>query len=157
MVAIPACWAARGEANATGSPRSPTWPSSSWCPPVISLISVDLPAPFSPTSACTDPACSSIETSSSARTPANRLLADVTANTGVVISVRRPRGDGLLGVRLVVLVVGRDRDRRGAVAVHVRLERGLRGRTEGGVRLDHRVEVAVHDRLHGALGAVDRH
>src|SRR3569833_2578612 len=128
MVAIPACWAPRGAAPAPPPPRRRTCPLSSVYTPVFSLISVDFPAPFSPTSVCTDPACSSIETSSSARTPANRLLADVTANTGVVISVRRPRGDGLLGVRLVVLVVGRDRDRRGAVADHVRLERGLRGR-----------------------------
>src|ERR1700748_706411 len=124
MVAIPACWALRGEAKATSSPRSRTVPLSSWYTPVISLINVDFPAPFSPTSACTDPACSSIETSSSARTPANRLLADVTANTGVVISLRRPRGDGLLSVGLVVLVVGRDGDGRRAVAVHVRLQRG---------------------------------
>src|SRR3569833_91626 len=157
MVAMPACWALRGEANATSSPRSCTCPLSSEYTPVISLISVDFPAPFSPTSACTDPACSSSETSSSARTPANRLLADVTANTGVVISVRRPGGEGLLSVGLVVLVVGGDGDRRGAVAVHVRLERGLRGRPERRVRLDHRVEVAVHDRLHGALRPVDRH
>src|SRR3954452_1746154 len=127
MVAIPACWALRGEANATSSPRSRTCPLSSGYTPVISLISVDFPAPFSPTSACTEPACSSIETSSSARTPANRLLADVTANTGVVISTPYPSSGGR-GVRRVVLVVGGDRDGRCAVAVHVRLEHALRGR-----------------------------
>jgi len=38
------------------------------------LISVDLPAPFSPTSACTSPTRRSKETRPSARTPANDLL-----------------------------------------------------------------------------------
>src|SRR3954470_17920563 len=63
----------------------------------------------------------------------------------------------LLCVALVVLVVGGDRDGRGAGTVDVRLESGLGGRTEGRVRLDHRVEVAVDDGLHRALGSVDRH
>ena len=38
------------------------------------LISVDLPAPFSPTRAWTSPACRSNETPRSACTPANDLL-----------------------------------------------------------------------------------
>src|SRR3954468_399161 len=37
------------------------------------FASVDLPAPFSPTSACTSPAASSRSTPRSARTPANAL------------------------------------------------------------------------------------
>ena len=42
--------------------------------PVMILISVDLPAPFSPTSACTSPARRSNDTPRSARTPANDLV-----------------------------------------------------------------------------------
>ena len=51
--------------------------------PVMSLISVDLPAPFSPTRACTSPGHRSIETSFSAVTPAKRLLAPRTETVGV--------------------------------------------------------------------------
>src|SRR5947199_3684452 len=40
------------------------------------LISIDLPAPFSPTIACTSPACSSNETWRSALTPSNDLVMD---------------------------------------------------------------------------------
>ena len=42
--------------------------------PARIFISVDLPAPFSPTSACTSPAPTSNETPSSARTPGNDFV-----------------------------------------------------------------------------------
>src|SRR5262245_60565045 len=42
--------------------------------PASTFISVDLPAPFSPISACTSPAISSKRQLSSARTPGNDLL-----------------------------------------------------------------------------------
>ena len=57
-----------------------TWPATLIAPesavtaPVMILMSVDLPAPFSPISACTSPGRSSNETSLSACTPANDLL-----------------------------------------------------------------------------------
>src|SRR6202048_2849471 len=46
-------------------------PESAGCAPARIFISVDLPAPFSPTSACTSPAFTSNDTPSSARTPGN--------------------------------------------------------------------------------------
>src|SRR5579875_4039469 len=56
-------------------------PSGRWAP-VMTLMSVDLPAPFSPTSAWTSPARRSNETPFSAWTPAKDLR----------ISERRRRG-----------------------------------------------------------------
>src|SRR6186997_2126087 len=52
----------------------------------MTLMSVDLPAPFSPTSACTWPGCRSMDTSSRARTPPKRLLMPSTSRTGVPTS-----------------------------------------------------------------------
>ena len=46
-------------------------PASGWMTPVATFISVDLPAPFSPSRACTSARRTSIETSFSAATPAN--------------------------------------------------------------------------------------
>src|SRR3979411_1829477 len=46
-------------------------PESAGCAPARIFISVDLPAPFSPTRACTSPALTSKVTPSSARTPGN--------------------------------------------------------------------------------------
>ena len=47
----------------TSRPPTASVPASARSAPVMILISVDLPAPFSPTSACTSPARSSNETS----------------------------------------------------------------------------------------------
>src|SRR6476659_2336716 len=63
----------RGERNATASPRSTSWPWSGWRTPATILPSVDLPAPFSPTKAWTEPARISMETSWSARVPPTDL------------------------------------------------------------------------------------
>ena len=54
-VAIPASWAAPGEANTRSSPRTRMVPPSMPYTPVSALIKVDFPAPFSPMSACTSP------------------------------------------------------------------------------------------------------
>ena len=51
------------------------------------LISVDLPAPFSPTSACTSPARTSNETSDSACTPGKDLLMPRTSRSGAAAPV----------------------------------------------------------------------
>ena len=56
-------------------------PSGPWTPEMI-LISVDLPAPFSPRSACTSPGAKSNRTPSSARTPGNVLLTESSLRTG---------------------------------------------------------------------------
>ena len=57
-----------------GTPSITSVPASACSAPVMILMSVDLPAPFSPTSACTSPRRKSKDTRSSARSPAKALL-----------------------------------------------------------------------------------
>src|SRR4029453_1381633 len=91
---------------------------------------VELPAPFSPTSACTSPSPSVNETSSRARTPGNCLLTPATSSNDTIpsevgpLARRGPRKPGLVGetevrggVRRVVLPVGDDDVLRDRVAV----------------------------------------
>src|SRR5947207_1527776 len=54
--------------------------------PASTFMRVDLPAPFSPTTASTSPARSSSETPSSACTPGNALLSLRTCNRGGVFT-----------------------------------------------------------------------
>jgi nucleoside-diphosphate-sugar epimerase len=65
--------AAAGFRSATRSPATERVPRSGWCAPVTILINVLLPAPFSPSSACTSPARKSKSTPRSARAPPNDL------------------------------------------------------------------------------------
>ena len=69
----PAASDAPGSRGANGSSRSRTSPLSARNTPDMTLTSVDLPAPFSPSSACTSPPRTSKLTSCSACTPANAL------------------------------------------------------------------------------------
>src|SRR5438552_8273343 len=135
MVEIPAAWASSGRVKETGTPRYRIWPLSGAYTPVSSLIRVDLPAPFSPTRACTSPGASANDTSSSASTPGNRLATPTTSSIGgsgsfiAPLSRHRPvprtarsgvpttagtparsvrPGEGVLGVAAVVLAVGDD-------------------------------------------------
>src|SRR5438094_8834855 len=55
-------------------PATVNVPESALSAPVTILMKVDLPAPFSPTSACTSPAARSNDTPRSACTPANVLV-----------------------------------------------------------------------------------
>ena len=55
MAATPRTSASRGERSATSSPSSSSRPSSGASTPATIRPSVDLPAPFSPTSAWIDP------------------------------------------------------------------------------------------------------
>src|ERR1700738_943604 len=57
-------------------------PESAGCAPARIFISVDLPAPFSPTSAWTSPARTSNVTPSSARTPGHVLTMSRRVSTG---------------------------------------------------------------------------
>ena len=53
---MPRAAAACGSAMRRGTPSSTTRPSSGWTRPIRTFISVDLPAPFSPSTPCTSPA-----------------------------------------------------------------------------------------------------
>ena len=68
MAATPRSSASRGERSATVSPSSSSRPSSGAKAPATILPSVDLPAPFSPTSAWIVPRATLSDTASSART-----------------------------------------------------------------------------------------
>src|SRR5262249_55316025 len=57
-------------------------PSSGWYTPASILTTVDLPAPFSPSSACASPAYRSAEPSTTARTAPNDLAACRSDRTG---------------------------------------------------------------------------
>src|SRR3954447_23762074 len=86
MTAMPAARAVAGLSRATGTPSSSTRPLSGRCTPARILTSVDLPAPFSPTSACASPRRSSIQPSSIARTAPKLLLAWSTTSRGAALS-----------------------------------------------------------------------
>jgi hypothetical protein len=68
-VEMPAACACAGPLNDTWSPASVMVPASMPYTPVSALMSVDLPAPFSPMSECTSPGNIRKSTSSSALTP----------------------------------------------------------------------------------------
>jgi hypothetical protein len=69
MQAMPAAFAAAGDANETGSPSSSIRPSSGATTPAMILMSVDFPAPFSPSTAWMRPASITRSASCSACTP----------------------------------------------------------------------------------------
>src|SRR4051812_42741232 len=73
MAAMPSERATGGVIRGTVRPETTSAPVSGCSAPVMILIRVDLPAPFSPTSAWTSPALSSKDTSRSARTPSKDL------------------------------------------------------------------------------------
>src|SRR6185369_14262378 len=66
---IPSSCAWIGDSGVTGFPSSSMLPASGAYTPVSTLISVDLPAPFWPMSACTSPARNVSSTPASACTP----------------------------------------------------------------------------------------
>src|SRR5689334_8633381 len=120
-------------------------PPSAWYTPVSTLINVDLPAPFSPTSACTSPGSTRRLTRSSARTPGkrfetSRISKTVISKLSAVLTRRwtgpsQPAGPSrkagsvgvghlVLGVARVVLVVGDDHVGRDAGAA-IEVGRGL--------------------------------
>src|SRR5258705_9264992 len=74
MAAIPRAREILGELWGAGWPDTSRVPESGATAPVMILMRVDFPAPFSPTSAWTSPSRRSKETSSSACRPAYDLL-----------------------------------------------------------------------------------
>ena len=69
MQATPAAMAAAGSGKTTSRPSSIMRPLSGATTPAMTLMRVDLPAPFSPSTAWTRPAWTVSSASSSARTP----------------------------------------------------------------------------------------
>src|SRR6266566_2618988 len=76
MAVMPCARAVRGFIRIAERPAMVSVPWSIDSAPVTILISVDFPAPFSPTSAWTSPARRSKDTPRSACTPANDLAID---------------------------------------------------------------------------------
>src|SRR5690606_5566334 len=94
MVAMPSARARVGVkcARSTGVPSTTSVPASARSAPVMIRINVDLPAPFSPTSACTSPGARSNETPFNALTPAKDFRIDVAvSSTGSAGSRSEPR------------------------------------------------------------------
>ena len=82
MIATPAASASRVEAKRTGVPRSRISPPWSVTTPASTFIRVLLPAPFSPQTACSDPAATSNDTPPSAAVPPYRLLTPRSETSG---------------------------------------------------------------------------
>src|SRR5919112_802526 len=78
-------------------------PASARSAPVRILMKVDLPAPFSPTSACTSPADRSNETRFKARTPANALLMERASRSGVIKKKSDADGSWMLPQRFAAI------------------------------------------------------
>ena len=72
-VAMPRSIAARVEVMAAGAPSKRMSPVSADSAPAMILMRVDLPAPFSPTRACTEPALTVMSACRMARTAPKRL------------------------------------------------------------------------------------
>ena len=92
-VAMPASLASRGEQKRVGSPSTSSSPSSCWCTPERILISVDLPAPLSPSTQVTSPALTTVETSLSAMTFPKYLPMPRTSSSALM-TVPPPRAGG---------------------------------------------------------------
>src|SRR3954469_113897 len=73
MNAMPCARAVWTSRTTTGAPPMSTSPESGCSIPPATFIRVDLPAPFSPSSATTSPGCTSRETPFSACTPRKRF------------------------------------------------------------------------------------
>src|SRR3954449_6416131 len=156
---MPASSAALAERGATATPPSRTMPASRAKMPVSTLIRVDLPAPFSPTSAWTSPGISERETSSSAMTPAKCFVTPCTSRIGssaiVTASVRVL--DVVAGVGLVEQPILDDHLGRDRLAVEEALDRVEGQRSEARVGLHRGAEVAADDRLERVARDVDGH
>ena len=87
-VRTPSPWASSGPPRSARLPLIRIAPASGRSRPLSALISVLLPAPFSPTSACTSAVAADSEAPSSARTPPNDLCspAHTTTDTSAAAS-----------------------------------------------------------------------
>ena len=89
---MPASMAADGDLKVTSVPFTAMVPASGWCIPYSVFISVDLPAPFSPTMAWMVPVRTLSQTSLFAMTPGNRFSIPVSSTaSGSSVARRRHR------------------------------------------------------------------
>ena len=84
---MPAALASAGVDSSIGAPSSSRVPESGRCTPASILTSVDLPAPFSPTSACASPPYRSKDTFWTAATAPNDLETSRTRSTGASVAI----------------------------------------------------------------------
>src|SRR5215470_4350242 len=87
--AMPAARASDGAAKAIGSPSSSIRPSSGGMTPAMILIRVDLPAPFSPSTAWIRPARTVRSAPAKACTPPYRFETPRASNSGPLVRGRR--------------------------------------------------------------------
>ena len=85
-VAIPMSLAARGPEKAPALPSISTVPEVGLCTPESVLISVDLPAPLSPSRQSTSPACTFSEMSCSTSIGPKDLLTPLSSRIGAAIT-----------------------------------------------------------------------
>src|SRR5918997_3080941 len=156
---MPRSCACCGERTSSGSPSKVAVPASPRCTPVMILISVDLPAPFSPTSAWTSPRATSSDAPRSAGTPPKALSTLSALRSGVVSGIP---GTPLVGVRDLLLRVGRveelvrvDDRGRDLLAGRVLLQGLERLGAEARVALHRGAHLPVDDLLQRVLRAVD--
>src|SRR5919107_1616620 len=83
---MPRSLASIGEPMVPSCPSRRTWPSSGWWTPLRHLMSVDLPAPLSPSNASTSPRRNSRLTLSRASVAPNRFVRLRTSRIGVSFS-----------------------------------------------------------------------
>lgn len=81
-IARPAARAALGEGMVASCPSRRIRPASGWCTPYSSLVSVLLPALFSPSSACTSPVMTEKSTPALAVMAPNRFVKPRACTTG---------------------------------------------------------------------------
>jgi hypothetical protein len=79
---MPVAMASLGVRKATSAPLTLMVPSSGFCMPYRIFIRVDLPAPFSPTIACTVPGSTVMRMSWFATTPGKRLVMPSSCTAG---------------------------------------------------------------------------
>src|SRR5574340_131564 len=118
MMLTPSRWASSGFRKRAGAPSRKTSPASGCTTPAMILESVLLPAPFSPTSACTSPGSTEKLTPSSACVPSKCLLMPSARNTSVIAVSKRELLVHLPGVL-------RRNDFRGQRVFLLRLEGGI--------------------------------
>ena len=98
-----------GDAKVTGLPSTYIWPSLGVCTPDSVLISVDLPAPLSPSRQCTSPALTVSDTPASATTGPKCLTSSCTSISGRPQPSGRasPRADAASATALISVLPSR--------------------------------------------------